>query len=580
MAVGTRFEDLYSRTKLASGLVLFTFLATHLINHTLGIVSLQAMEAGSGVFKFVWRSWPGTVLLYAAAVTHPLLALFSWLRRGHYRGIAWQGWVQLALGLCVPPLVIDHAIGTRGLHEAMGINDSYAYVLIVQFVQEPLIGLRQNILILIAWGHGCIGIYYWLRLKSVSERIWPILFGAALLLPMLATMGYLSAGRAVLLAMQQPEWMESFRAGLNWPGPAANEFGMRNVDLAYQVMIGLLAAGLLGRLLAALLRRRRGIVTVSYPDGRRFRGQAGSLTVLEASRAIGYPHASVCGGQGRCSTCRVRLSGEGVTDLPPPDAAEQKVLDRIKAPPGVRLACQVRPMSDVAVLPLLPAGVPTRVVYGANSYAQGSERRIAILFADLRGFTKLSEGKLPYDVVFVLNQYFKAMGEAVDSAGGKLDKFIGDGVMALFGIDEGPDEGCRRAVDAARRMAGALAQLNDALKMDLDQKLRIGIGIHCGPAIVGEMGHGSAMHLTAVGDAVNTASRLESATKDFAAELVISAEVAERAGPGALAGMTWQRETVALRGKSDTIDVLVAGHILTTNSTSTKAGLDPAPAAP
>ncbi|MEK9970648.1 MAG: adenylate/guanylate cyclase domain-containing protein, partial [Ferrovibrio sp.] len=165
------------------------------------------------------------------------------------------------------------------------------------------------------------------------------------------------------------------------------------------------------------------------------------------------------------------------------------------------------------------------------------------------------------DVVFVLNQYFKAMGEAVEGAGGKLDKFIGDGVMALFGIDEGPDEGCRRALDAARRMAAALVQLNDALKMDLDQKLRIGIGIHCGPAIVGEMGHGKAMHLTAVGDAVNTASRLESATKDFGAELVISAEVGERAGASAMAAMAWQRETVALRGKSETIEVLVAERI-------------------
>lgn len=564
MAAGARVEDIYSRTKLASGLVLFTFLATHLTNHMLGIISLEAMDAGSSVFKFVWRSWPGTILLYLAAVLHPLLALFNWLRRGHYRGIPWQGWVQIVLGICVPPLVVDHIIGTRGLHEAMGLNDSYAYVLIVQFVQEPLIGLRQNILILIAWGHGCIGVYYWLRLKSVSDRIWPALFGAALLLPMLATMGYLSAGRAVLLAMQQPEWLEAFRAGLNWPGPIANDFGMRSVDLAYQAMIGLLGIGLFGRLLAALLQRRRGIVTISYPDGRRFRGLAGSLTVLEASRALGYPHASVCGGQGRCSTCRVRLSGAGVANLPPPDAAEQKVLDRIKAAPGVRLACQIRPREDVSVMPMLPGGVPTRAAYGTNSYAQGSERRIAILFADLRGFTKLSEGKLPYDIVFVLNQYFKSMGEAVERSGGKLDKFIGDGVMALFGIDEGADEGCRRAVDAARRMAVALAQLNDALKMDLDQKLRIGIGIHCGPAIVGEMGHGSAMHLTAVGDAVNTASRLETATKDFGAELVISAEVAERAGAAALEGMGWQRETVSLRGKSELLEVLVAEKIATT----------------
>ncbi|WP_341898550.1 adenylate/guanylate cyclase domain-containing protein [Ferrovibrio terrae] len=561
MAMGGRFEDIYSRTKLASGLVLFTFLATHLINHTLGIISLETMDAGSHLFKFVWRSWPGTVLLYAAAVLHPLLALFNWLRRGHYRGIPWQGWVQIALGVCVPPLVIDHIIGTRGLNSALGLNDTYAYVLTVQFVQEPLIGLRQNILILIAWAHGCIGVYYWLRMKYSFERAWPFLYASALILPMLATMGYLTAGRSVLLAMQQPEWLEQFRTTLNWPGPVAYEFGMRSIDIAYIVMISLLGAGLLGRILAALLQRRRGSVTITYPDGRRFRGLAGSQTVLEASRAIGYPHASVCGGQGRCSTCRVRLSGPGSSILPPPDAAEQKVLERIKASPGVRLACQIRPREDIAVMPLLPAGVPTKVVYGTAGYAQGSERRIAILFADLRGFTKLSEGKLPYDVVFVLNQYFKSMGEAVESAGGKLDKFIGDGVMALFGIDEGADEGCRRALDAARRMSAALVQLNDALKMDLDQKLRIGIGIHCGPAIVGEMGHGSAMHLTAVGDAVNTASRLESATKDFGAELVISAEVAERAGPAALQGMNWQRESISLRGKSDLLEVLVATRI-------------------
>lgn len=557
-----RYEEIYSRTKLATGLILFTFLTTHLINHMLGIVSLATMDAGSVAFKAVWRSWPGSVVLYTAAVLHPLLALYNWLRRGHYRGIPWQGWMQISLGLAVPPLVVDHVIGTRMLNAAFDINDSYAYVLIVQFVQEPLIGLRQNILILIAWGHGCIGVYYWLRLKPFFEKLSPLLYALALVLPMLATMGYLSGGRAVLLAMQEPDWLEQFRSGLNWPGQVANEMGYRWVQIAYETMIALLAAGLLGRGVMALMLRRRGSIMITYPDGRRFRGQSGSLSVLEASRAIGYPHASVCGGQGRCSTCRVRISGAGAESLPPPDAAEQKVLDRIQAPPGVRLACQIRPEGDIAVSPLLPAGVQARVVYGTASHAQGAERRIAILFADLRGFTKFSESKLPYDVVFVLNQYFKAMGEAVEQSGGKLDKFIGDGVMALFGIEEGAEEGCRRAIDCARRMADALARLNEALKTDLDQTLRIGIGIHCGPAIVGEMGHGSALHLTAVGDAVNTASRLESATKDFQAELVISAEVAERAGAAAMQGMGWQRETVALRGKSDTLAVLVATRII------------------
>ena len=559
-AGGTRWEELYSRTKLASGLVLFTFLLTHLINHALGLIALDAMQAGAIAFKFVWRSWPGTILLYAAVILHPLLALYAWFRRGHYRGIPWQGWAQLGLGLCIPPLVVDHVLGTRLSHEVLGLNDSYAYVLLVQFIQAPQIGLRQNLLILIAWGHGCIGVFYWLRLKPLFERAWPFLYAAALLLPMLAMLGYLSGGRSVRMLMQQPEWLEQFRAGLNHPGPIAVEFTNTLTEIAYLVMAALLFGALAGRLVLALIQRRRGRLTITYPDGRRYRGLSGGISVLEASRAIGYPHASVCGGQGRCSTCRVRVIGPGAASLPPPDSAEQKVLERIRASPGMRLACQIRPTEDVAVVPLLPAGVPPRQAYGAINTAQGAERRIAILFADLRGFTRLSEGRLPYDVVFLLNQYFKAMGEAVEGAGGRIDKFIGDGVMALFGIEEGPDEGCRRALDAANRMAAALAQLNAALQMDLDQMLKIGIGIHCGPAIVGAMGHGSVLHLTAVGDAVNTASRLESATKEFGAQLVISEEVAERGGLQVTEG--WRRETVSLRGKSETLSVLVAEKVI------------------
>jgi len=554
---GSRWEDIYSRTKLASGLVLFSYLVLHLANHALGLISLQVMEDGAVLFKALWRSWPGSILLYTAVVLHPLLALYNWVRRGHYRGIPWQGWTQLLLGLCVPPLIAEHALGTRAANAVLGLNDSYAYVLIVQFVQEPLIGLRSNLVILIAWFHGCIGVYYWLRMKPFFERLWPFLFGAALLLPMLAMLGYLSGGRQVMLLMQQPDWLDRFRAGLNWPGDVAYSFGVTADMIAYQVMAAILGCILLARGLIALQHRRRASVVITYPDGRRFRGLAGSVSVLEASRAIGYPHASVCGGQGRCSTCRVRINGPGALALAPPDTAEQKVLERIMASPGVRLACQIRPLEDIAVVPLLPAGVPPKVVYGAASHAQGSERRIAILFADLRGFTKLSESRLPYDVVFLLNQYFKAMGEAVEAAGGRLDKFIGDGVMALFGIEDGPDEGCRKALDAARRMGAGLARLNEALEADLGLRLRIGIGIHCGPAIVGEMGHGGAMNLTAIGDAVNTASRLESATKEFGAELVISEEVAMRAG---LDGMSpgWQRATVSLRGKSEPLAVLVA----------------------
>src|SRR5262249_19328372 len=149
------------------------------------------------------------------------------------------------------------------------------------------------------------------------------------------------------------------------------------------------------------------------------------------------------------------------------------------------------------VTPLLPATAGPVEAYRRLPQAHGGEQYVAVLFADIRGFTSISEGRLPYDVVFLLNRYFRATGHAIEAAGGRLDKFIGDGVMALFGLDKEPEVACRQALDAAHRMGEALAELNEALSGDLDQPLRIGIGLHSGPTIVGEMGYARATHLTA-----------------------------------------------------------------------------------
>ena len=163
-------------------------------------------------------------------------------------------------------------------------------------------------------------------------------------------------------------------------------------------------------------------------------------------------------------------------------------------------------------------------------HQQGAEREIAILFADLRAFTRLSEDRLPYDVVFLLNRFFLAMGRAIEGEGGHVDKFIGDGVMALFGIDGTLRSGCQSALRAVRAMAAALEELNYALGEELPAPLRIGIGLHAGPVIVGEMGYGRAASVTAIGDAVNVASRLEATTKEYDCQAVISHRVARLAG--------------------------------------------------
>ena len=271
-------------------------------------------------------------------------------------------------------------------------------------------------------------------------------------------------------------------------------------------MIALVAV-LVARILRSYWERRHGVIRLSYPSGRVFSIVHG-VSVLEASRMAGIPHASVCGGRGRCSTCRIKV--EGPRDaVPPPSTEETKVLHRVGAGPDVRLACQLRPLGDLRVTPLLPATAQAPDGFRRPGYLHGAEREIAILFGDIRAFTQLSEHKLPYDLVFLLNRYFAEMGHAVEAAGGHIDKFIGDGVMALFGLDSGVEAGCREALAAAKGMSERMEALNHALAHDIPEPLRIGIGIHTGPAIVGEMGYGSAVTVTAVGDCVNTASRME-----------------------------------------------------------------------
>lgn len=241
--------------------------------------------------------------------------------------------------------------------------------------------------------------------------------------------------------------------------------------------------------------------------------------------------------------------------LPPPEAAEQRVLSRFGAPANVRLACQLRPPpGEYRVAPLLPAGAQPSDAYSGTKLSLGGERMIAVMFVDLRGFTAFSEKRLPYDVVFILNRYFRAVGQAVEDAGGRVDKFIGDGVMALFGLDVDGARAARQSLDAARRIALAIGDFNESLSGEIDEPLRIGIGVHSGPAIVGDLGHGRATTLTAIGDTVNTASRLEAQSKEFAAQLVVSQDLLDLAGVKLDVG---ERHEVEIRGREERLRVHV-----------------------
>jgi adenylate cyclase len=242
----------------------------------------------------------------------------------------------------------------------------------------------------------------------------------------------------------------------------------------------------------------------------------------------------------------------GLESQPPASAAERRVLERIGAEDDVRLACQLHPTHDLSVSTLMPADADALRALRRMDPSQGSEREIAVMFADLRDFTRLSETRLPYDVVFLLNRYFTVMGAAIEAEGGHVDKFVGDGIMALFGLEKGPVEGARSALAASAAMGEALVALNAELAHELKAPLRMGIGLHAGPTIVGELGYGRAMSLTAIGDTVNTASRLEALTKDLAAQLVVSDHLIELAGVELPGG---RRAEADLRGRKATLPV-------------------------
>jgi adenylate cyclase len=539
------------RLRLLTGLILFAYVTTHFINHALGLVSLDAMEAGRYWFLGFWRSSIGTVLLYGSLLVHIGLAFRALYERRTLRMPLWEA-AQLALGLCVPPLLMGHVFGTRITWELYGVEDAYSRLSLSLWALTPELGRKQVLTLAVVWSHAMIGLHANVKLRPWYPRAAPWLLAAALLLPVLALLGFVNAGRQAAALARDP----AVRAELLWRGRAPltveETARLRTLrDLTLTTYSTLLGAVLVARGVRSGVQRRRGRIRVTYPNNRRVSVPVG-LSVLEVSRLTGIPHASVCGGRGRCSTCRVRI--RSAQSQPPPDEAEARVLGRLGVPPDVRLACQLRPASDLLVVPLLPATATAADGRPPDDAHRGREQEIAVLFADLRGFTRLAEHRLPYDVVFFLNRYFEAVGGAIQREGGVANQYTGDGVMALFGLDAGPVEGCRHALAAAGEMVRSVSGLSEALAADLGEPLRIGIGIHTGPAVVGRMGYGDAVYLTAVGDTVHVAARLEALTKEYDCELVISEAVAQRAG---VPTTDLARHELTLRNRREPLAVFV-----------------------
>ncbi len=513
-------------------MVLFCYVSLHLTNHALGNLSLALMERGLLVQKFIWQGWIGTAALYLALTAHFLLGLYALYER---RRLHWTPpeFAQLALGLAVPPLLANHLAVTRIAFSEFGLNKGYAQELYSFWIASPALGDIQLTLLVVAWLHGCLGITFWLRAKPWFPGLRAPLLAVAVLLPILALLGYLHAGREVVALTQDPAWRAATTAVAH-TGTTPQNLWLTNLRNDFLLFDGA-ALGLvvLARVARAAADRRRGRICVSYPDGRRQLVPLG-FSVLEASLLAGIPHAGLCGARARCSLCRVRVLGAPSLPLPLPEEPERRVLARLQADPAqVRLACQLRPLHDIAVLPLVTPDAQAAFLHRRQQRAMPSEQFIVVMVVDMRGSTQLAAARLPYDNVFILGRFVAAVSAAVVQAGGIPNQFLGDGVMAIFGLRGDARSACRQAVNAVGLVAHNIHRLSAALVHELPAPINFGIGVHCGQAVVGEIGFRDHVAFTALGDPPNVASRLEGLTKQFGCEAVVSDDVLRHGGLGA-----------------------------------------------
>lgn len=251
-----------------------------------------------------------------------------------------------------------------------------------------------------------------------------------------------------------------------------------------------------------------------------------SKTVLEISLKNEIPHVYACGGHARCSTCRVLIL-EGTENLQPRNELEYALAQKKSLEENIRIACQTKIKGNVKLRRLVIDSEDIEIAVKHNG-SSGREEKIAIMFTDVRGFTSFSEKTLPYDVIHILNRYFHKMGSAVLNNKGYIDKYIGDGMMCLFGI-QNPNrlEIAIQAIKTAFKMIEELDALNVYLEKHFQVKFEIGIGIHFGSVILGEIGHPDKKDFTAIGDNVNFASRIESTTKKAGSKILVSNEFYE-----------------------------------------------------
>jgi adenylate cyclase len=533
------------QVRLVSGVILLAYLVSHFLNHALGNISMAALATGLYFHMLFWQFPPIGILFYAACFVHTALGIWALYERRQFRWKAIEP-IQLVLGLSIPAMVVAHIVGVRLGQSLYGHEKLYPQVFFAYWISAPYKAWLLTAVMIVSWVHACIGLHFWLRMKPCYKKAAPFLLAAVLLIPTLALLGIYQGERNVTDS-DSLEWRQENLSRRAMGTRDQAQVLDRVTDYFLIGYLGLIGLALLARGARTIHERRGGTISLSYGNGRTIRVPRG-LTVLEASLRNNVPHASVCGGRARCSTCRIRIIGDCST-LPEPSQREAFVLGRVGTPdPSIRLACQLRPPTDLSFFQLFLPQTVSASAHASNPARIGQERYLVSMFVDMRGSTKLAEKRLPFDTVFIVNRFLGAVSQAVIESGGRPNQFVGDGMLALFGLSASRQEACRQALKAATLIAANVDELNRFLAHDLREPIRFGIGIHGGEVIVGDIGYRDHMVFTALGDAVNVAARLQDMTKALACEAVVSDEVRATAG---VAADALPQQQVEIRGRNE-----------------------------
>ena len=539
-------DNLIRRARMYSGLVIFLYVTVHLVNHSTGLISLEAMEGLRQRVSAFNRHIIVTVILYAALLVHALLGFQHLLTRRSFKMSA-KDWIQLVTSFILPLALLPHMLASS---YAPRFKDTQAnYKLVLDGTLEDGGIYFMGLFVIFVWVHGIIGITSMVKFHPVYQKYKNALLVISWLLPILAVLGAFTASKELATGIENNKIsMAQVYAASNIGKDLEAEL-MQTSDMLMLNYLYVLLAVTLFVFVAHQLRKAFRKIKITYPNGKEVRVTKGT-SILEASREHRIGHVSMCGGRGRCSTCRVRVMSD-VASLPPRNGIERVVAERLSLQDNVRLACQLRPTSSLEVRPLVNAPIENLTTEDRESLC-GREEEIVVMFVDLRGFTAISEKLLPYDTVYLLNQYFKIAGEAIVQSGGRIDKFIGDGIMALFTDGVGVEENSKNALLAAGKLAEGLKELSSDTTSDFGSDLNFGVGIHAGTSVVGAMGYGENITDTAIGDCVNVASRLEQLTKEEECQLIITSDLYQRSGLPVQASF---EKNVTVKGKSEAFQI-------------------------